>query len=195
MICFNPYNIDIVNLISYYNSYNKLQVSYMPEEVVTIVKIPLSEIEETLREKHILPTRLADAHIEGDSLVLSFKDADSEMAMDSVNLEAKPISPFTQNPQRKRRLRKKRNRMKTRGWEVVARITNSKGQKCSIYKPFVDALQNQKLTVEEQKKKVESILRANRNKPSEESIQYFLDNTLEYLKENSSRENVSNNEP
>ena len=76
--------------------------------------------------------------------------------------------------------------MKTRGWAVVGRITNSKGQKCSIYKPFVDALQSQKLTIEEQKKKVESILKANRNKPSEESIQYFLENTLEYLKMNSS---------
>ena len=72
--------------------------------------------------------------------------------------------------------------MKTRGWEVVARITNSKGQNCAIYKPFVDALQNQKLPIDEQKKLVEGILRSNRNRPSETSIQYFLENTLEYLK-------------
>jgi hypothetical protein len=72
--------------------------------------------------------------------------------------------------------------MKTRGWVPVGRIVNSKGQKCTIYKPFVDALQNQELTPEEQRKKVESILRANRNRPSEESVEYFLDNTLEYLK-------------
>ena len=71
--------------------------------------------------------------------------------------------------------------MKTRGWEVVARITNSKGQKCAIYKPFVDALQDTKLSVEDQKKLVKRILRANRNKPSESSIQYFHENTLEYL--------------
>jgi hypothetical protein len=150
----------------------------MPEEVLTIVKIPLSEIEESLREKHTLPSKLADAHIEGDNLVLSFKDTELETLDEE---EKQPISSFMQNPQRKRRLRKKRNRMKTRGWAVVGRITNSKGQKCSIYKPFVDALQNQQLTVEEQKEKVESILKSNRNKPSEESIQYFLDNTLEYL--------------
>ena len=72
--------------------------------------------------------------------------------------------------------------MKTREWEI-GRITNSKGQKCSIYKPFVDALQNPNLTNEEQKKVVEEILRSNRNRPSETSIQYFLENTLEYLKE------------
>jgi len=71
--------------------------------------------------------------------------------------------------------------MKTRGWKVVARLTNSKGQKCAIYKPFVDALQDTKLTVEDQKKTVERILRANRNRPSESSVKYFLENTLEYL--------------
>jgi hypothetical protein len=71
--------------------------------------------------------------------------------------------------------------MKTRGWQIVARITNSKGQKCTIYKPFVDALQDPKLAIEEQKKLVEKILRSNRNRPSEASIQYFLENTLEYL--------------
>lgn len=72
--------------------------------------------------------------------------------------------------------------MKTRGWEVVARITNSKGQKCTIYKPFVAALQDPDLSLDEQRKRVEAILRANRNRPSENSIMYFLDNTLEYLK-------------
>jgi hypothetical protein len=72
--------------------------------------------------------------------------------------------------------------MKTRGWQVVARTTNSKGQKCSIYKPFVDALKNTELPLDERKKIVEGILRSNRNRPSEESIQYFLENTLEYLK-------------
>ena len=71
--------------------------------------------------------------------------------------------------------------MKTRGWEVVARFTNSKGQYCAVYKPFVEALQDPKLTFDERKKVVERILRSNRNRPSETSIQYFLENTLEYL--------------
>jgi hypothetical protein len=154
----------------------------MPEEVLTIVKIPLSEIEESLRDKHKLPSKLTNVHIEGDNLVLSFSEDESE---EMANEEKLAILPLAQNKERKRRSRKKRNRMKTRGWDVVGRITNSKGLKCSIYKPFVDALQKQELNIEEQRKKVESILKSNRNKPSEESIQYFLENTLEYLTENS----------
>ncbi|MGA3290870.1 MAG: hypothetical protein ABSD42_11600 [Candidatus Bathyarchaeia archaeon] len=151
----------------------------MPEEVLTIVKIPLSEIEESIREKHTLPSKLTDVHIEGDNLVLSF----TEEEPDTLEREEKqPVSPIIQDSQRKRRPRKKRNRMKTRGWNVAARITNSRGQKCTIYKPFVDALQDSKLSLEEQRKKVEEIIRANRNKPSEESINYFLENTLEYLR-------------
>jgi hypothetical protein len=155
----------------------------MPEEIITIVKIPLSEIEETVRIKHSLPSKLTDARIEGDSLVLSF-----------VEEKATESESWGQNPQniRKRRHRKKRNRMKTRGWAVVARITNSKGQKCSIYKPFVDALQGQQLTGEEQRRKAELILRANKNKPSEGSIQYFLENTLEYLQNRTSPGNQEN---
>jgi len=143
----------------------------MPEEVLTIVKIPLSEIAESVKSKHTLPSKLTEARIEGDNLILSFTE-------ETMNMEESPS-----HSHRKRRARRKRNRMKTRGWEPVGRIVNSKGQKCTIYKPFVDALQNQQLTPEEQRKKVESVLRANRNRPSEESIQYFLNNTLEYLRE------------
>jgi hypothetical protein len=72
--------------------------------------------------------------------------------------------------------------MKTRGWDVVGRMTNSKGQQCTIYKPFVDALRAPGLSYETQKAAVEKILKSNRNKPSETSIQYFLENTLEYLR-------------
>lgn len=148
----------------------------MPEEVLTIVKIPLSEIAESCRSKHTLPSKLAEARIEGDSLILSFTEETADME------ESPTMSSTVQNSHRKRRSRRKRNRMKTRGWAPVGRIVNSKGQKCTIYKPFVDALQNQQLTPEDQRKKVESILRANRNRPSEESVEYFLSNTLEYLK-------------
>ena len=150
----------------------------MPEEILTIVKIPLSEIAESIKEKHVLPSKLTDARIEGDSLILSFAESDIESVEKE---EAVSVLSAVEQHQRKRKTRKKRNRMKTRGWAVVDRITNSKGQQCSIYKPFVDALQNQQLTFEEQKKKVELILKANRNRPSEASIKYFLENTLEYL--------------
>ncbi|MCW3999906.1 MAG: hypothetical protein NWE93_06680 [Candidatus Bathyarchaeota archaeon] len=149
----------------------------MPEEVLTIVKIPLSEIEENIRNKHTLPSKLVEARIDGENLILSFSEEPTSQEFEVEQSSVKKI--FSQ---KMRRSRKKRNRMKTRGWIVVARFTNSKGQQCSIYKPFVDALNDRQLNADEQRKKVETILRANRNKPSDESIRYFLDNTLEYLK-------------
>jgi hypothetical protein len=147
----------------------------MPE-VVTLVRIPIAEIENSIRAKHVLPKVLTDVHLEGDTLVLYFSDE----ARPNISAEEAPLSTY-KVVQRKRRAHRKRNRMRTRGWEKVANFINSKGQKCAIYKPFVDALNNQKLTAEEQRKLVERILRANRNKPSDISIRYFLENTLEYL--------------
>jgi hypothetical protein len=145
----------------------------MAEQVLTLVKIPIMDIEQWIRAKHVLPSILTEYRIENENLVLYFRE---EIPEDGPNSE----SSKTQS--RRRRSHKKRNRMKTRGWGVVAGITNSKGQNCAIYKPFVDALQDSKLTIEEQKKLVEGILRSNRNKPSEASIQYFLENTLEYIR-------------
>lgn len=149
----------------------------MPEEIVTVVKIPLSEIEQSIRDKHLLPTRMVDAKIEGQSLVLHFTEAE-EAVTETPKKETENVAPSLQ---KQRRQRKKRNRMKTRGWAVVGRITNSKGQPCSIYKPFVDALQAP-MSYEERRKKVELILKSNRNKPSDESVNYFLENTMEFLK-------------
>ena len=145
----------------------------MVEQVITLVKIPIEEIEEWIRTKHVLPSVLSEFRLEENNLVLYFHEDEP--------VEKELSTRFPETRTRRRRARKKRNRMKTRGWEVVARITNSKGQKCAIYKPFVDALQDTKLSVEDQKKLVKRILRANRNKPSESSIQYFHENTLEYL--------------
>jgi len=143
-------------------------------QVITLVKIPLTEIEDWIRSKHDLPPILTDFRIEENALILTFGEAESSLRDGDMPLHTGRI--------RKRRAHRKRNRMKTRGWEVVARITNSKGQKCTIYKPFYDALKNPRLTTEEQKEIVERILKLNKNRPSEASIQYFLDNTLEYLR-------------
>lgn len=155
----------------------------MPEEVFTLVRIPISEIEEWIRSKHNLPKVLSDFRIDGDNFVLCFSE---EPIFDGQLVSLAP----KESRLRRRRSHRKRNRMKTRGWQVAGRITNSKGQECTIYKPFVDALQDTKLTVEEQKKLVERILRSNRNKPSEASIQYFLKNTLEYLQNEATQEQL-----
>jgi len=146
----------------------------MNESVITLVKIPITEIEAWIRARHDLPSVLSEFRIEDNSLVLYFYDKEGIFQERETQLP--------KNPAPKRRIQKKRNRMKTRGWNTVARITNSKDQKCTIYEPFVKALQNPTLTLEEQKKLVEEILRTNKNKPSEDSIRYYLENTLEYLK-------------
>jgi hypothetical protein len=146
----------------------------MREEVLTVVKIPISEIEEMIRAKHVLPKLLADVSVEDNMLLLSFSDESA--------FEKKEDSPSQSGlVRKKRRSRRRRNRMRTRGWEIAGRMNNSKGQKCAIYKPFVDALRDPKLGLEEQKAAVVRILKSNRNKPSETSVQYFLGNTLEYL--------------
>jgi hypothetical protein len=122
-----------------------------------------------------LPEILTDVQIEGDSLVFYFREKPDERNVGESS--KKPNIKM----RKRRRIRRRRNRMKTRGWRVVAHIQNSKGQKCAIYEPFIDALK-QPLPYEEQKLLVAKILRSNGNRPSESSIRYFLDNTLEYLK-------------
>lgn len=144
-------------------------------QVLTLVKIPLAEVEEWVRNKHNLPSVMYDSRIEDKELVLYFREEEHFPSTDS------PVLSTTASPARIRRARKKRNRMRTRGWAIVGRITNSKGLTCSVYKPFVDALKDPNLDVEQQRKITESILRSNKNKPSEASVQYYLDNTLEYL--------------
>jgi superfamily II RNA helicase len=145
----------------------------MIEQAYKIVKIPITEIEAWLREKYSLPSSLTDIRLEDKTLIISFTEKENPLKEVDSHQPNKTTS--------KRRSSKKRNRMKTRGWLTVARINNSKGQQCTIYKPFVDALEKPNLTHEEQKQLVEKILRSNKNKPSEESIQYYLENTLKYL--------------
>jgi hypothetical protein len=147
----------------------------MPEEVLTLVKIPITEIEKSLRAKHILPKALIDFRIDGDALILYFRN-EPESRKEGTLVSSYDVV------RRKRRAHRKRNRMKTRGWEKVASFVNSKGQPCTIYKPFVDALRDSRLTFEGQKALVARILKSNRNKPSAASVQYFLENTLEYLR-------------
>jgi len=145
----------------------------MTTKIHMLVRVPLSEVEEWIRSRYTLPEILNDFRIEGENLVLCFKESRESEDMSDITLQnKKPI---------RRRSRRKRNRMKTRGWEIIDRMTNSKGQKCAIYKPFVDVLQNPSLSREGQREVVKKILRKNRNRPSETSIQYFLENTLEYL--------------
>jgi hypothetical protein len=149
----------------------------MGEEVVTFVRIPISEIEQMIRAKHALPRSMIDVRLEPDSLILYFSEKEKPNPSDVVSI-ASP--PNTIPKKRRRRARRRRNRTRTRGWEIVERITNKKGQACAIYKPFVEAL-SRPLPPADQRTAVMKILRSNGNRPSEATTSYFLENTLEYL--------------
>jgi hypothetical protein len=150
----------------------------MGEEVITFVRIPISDIERMVRSKHNLPNSMVDVRIEADTLLLYFTDKDKTDSSASTSISFS--SAKTSEKRRRRRARHRRNRMKTRGWDIVARTVNRRGQACTIYKPFVDAL-SQSLPTEEQKAAVTRILKSNGNRPSGASVNYFLENTLEYL--------------
>jgi hypothetical protein len=150
----------------------------MSEEVLTLVKIPLSQIEQSVRLKHSLPDALVDVRLEADSLVLYFAERPRDQSSEAFARTSEVIQT-----RRRRRARRKRNRMKTRGWEILGSMVNSKGQTCTIYRPFVEALK-QPMSEANQRLAVARILRSNHNRPSESSIDYFLENTLEYLKKN-----------
>ena len=67
---------------------------------------------------------------------------------------------------------------------MIAKITNSNGLVANIYEPLMKALEGREITKSEQRKIVRQLLIANGNNPSEESVDYFMSNTLEYLAQN-----------
>ena len=169
----------------------------MPEEIVTLVRMSISELVEELRKRHRIQDPLGDVRLEEDSLTFYFlkptksvvgprTDAIGRQGS-TVTAEVSQIALDRDAPvvkgKRRRRARKKRNRMRTRGWPIVSKMKNIKGQTVVIYKPFVEALGSLNLSRTEMKGVVAKILRENGNRPSEASIDYFLENTLEYLKQ------------
>lgn len=148
---------------------------------------PLADIEQDVRRKFGVVTALLDASLEPDALVLTF--AGTHQARTSRSCETNPESgsdvnagSATDGPSRRRRSKKRvRQRTKTRGWDVVGKFVNSKGLRCTIYRPMYDALLGKKLRRREAYSVIREILLANGNNPKPSTIEYFLDNTLEYL--------------
>ena len=71
--------------------------------------------------------------------------------------------------------------MRTRGWAIVEKMTNSHGQTVTIYKPFVEALRGVKQTRRQMERTVAEVLKQNGNNPGPDSVRYYLENTIEYL--------------
>jgi hypothetical protein len=152
------------------------------EQVHLVVRKPLADIEEELRQKYGVRSTLTDVAIEQDALVFTFEGSKSAPPTRLAKSESDPAPvPDTTDLTRKRRKRRVRNRMKTRGWDVVAKFVNSRGQPCTIYRPFFDVLSTQKLKRREAYSAIRDILVANGNNPKPSSVEYFLNNTMEYL--------------
>jgi hypothetical protein len=151
----------------------------------------LAEIVQAIRDRHNIPGPFEEVRLDDDSLTFFFSRqgpihpaSDSAVPTDRITgavLEG--MAEPEPNRPRRRRARKRRNRMKTRGWPVAAKITNRRSQTAVIYKPFVDALSEEGISKREKRRRVGDILRANGNRPSASSIEYFLENTLEYLQQ------------
>lgn len=141
-----------------------------------LVKIPLEEIRSLVRQESGTDLTGVEPSIEGEFLVFVL----GARAREVTSTLAHP----SEQKRRRRRVRK-RNRIKTRGWNIVGQITNSKGLIANIYEPFVLALQEAPIPRSEQRKLVRQIMIRNGNRPSEKSVDYFLENTLEFLRKKS----------
>ena len=72
----------------------------------------------------------------------------------------------------------------------MAKFVNSRGQRTTIYRPILDAIAGKGLSRRKAHAAVRAILVANGNSPKPTTVEYFLQNTLEYVAQQSAR-NVS----
>ena len=145
------------------------------EQFQIVVRKPLSDIETELRSRYQIEGHPLDStYIEDGAVVFVFGDP------------SRAGGPAGATPRQKRagrRRRGRRNRTKTRGWKPVATVTNSLGQRVRIYDVFTEALKDKQLNRSDQRKVVENLIRANGNVPTRDQVDYFLGNTLEYLRQ------------
>ena len=143
-------------------------------------------VEEEIRRIHGIKTPLADVSVDDTFLTFVFAGSKSE-PLGPSKLRGSPHDDLvelerTSEPHAQRRRRRKRSRIRTAGWEVIAKFTNSKGLRCNIYKPIYEALSNPDLGEREAALAVREVIKKNRNpNPASASVQYFLQNTLEYI--------------
>src|SRR5436309_1123307 len=114
-----------------------------------------------LRKKHHISETFTEVRLEDDFLAFYFVRPSGSMdeSRETQNVTG-TVSVIRNATAKRRRARKRRNRMKTRGWPVVGKITNKRGQTAVIYKPLADVLSEQGLSKREQRESVERILRA-----------------------------------
>lgn len=144
------------------------------EQFQIVVRKPLTDIEAELRVRYKIGGHpLTSSFVEDGSIVFVFG---------SGGVESPPAGAAAKAAGPGRRRKSKRRRTRTRGWKPVATFVNSLGQRVRIYDVFVEALRGQRLSRTEQRRKVDAIIRSNDNQPSRDQVDYFLGNTLEYLR-------------
>jgi len=150
------------------------------EEIQIVVRKSLSDLEAELRSRYKIEDHpLESSFIEDGAVVFVFGDRGLKQRSSGGSLQ----------PRRGPRRRKgRRNRTRTRGWKPLATVTNSLGQRVRIYDVFVNALKDKNLGRVEQRKVVENLIRANGNDPARDQVDYFLSNTLEYLRQGPSKQ-------
>lgn len=176
----------------------------MKGEVVTVVRLPIFEIAGVVADQNNITVPLASYKLEKDLLILSFAKSSGEpgesqssgsMVVPGVDgTDSMELGTVNSNvrPNRRSLKRKRRHRMKTRGWEVVGIIKNSYGQSARVYRPFVDALSQKGLTMAQKRSITAKILRGNGNRPTDSSIEYYLMNTIEFLNQAAKKGETAN---
>ena len=143
-----------------------------------VFKVPVDELRILLQNQYNVDLSGVSPYLDGEFIVFSI-----QMGSEYTSFTAIPETESTveQKKSRSRKRLRKRNRIKTRGWKVLGQITNSRGLKANVYEPFVEALRDLEITRSEQKKIVRQIMIGNGNNPTDESVEYHLDNTLEFI--------------
>jgi hypothetical protein len=167
--------------------------------VSTVVRIPIEPMVKEIAETHAISLPLESVDVEGEELVFSFASGEgkpphgAELATtvteSSTTGAAEPDGPLAASAQdrrkagtaRRRRRSSQRNRMRTRGWNVVTKMENSHGQTVTVYEPFVKALKGNKDPRRKKERIVRELLESNGNQPGPESVRYYLENTLAFL--------------
>lgn len=155
-----------------------------------MISVKLEELANELSKRNSVRGALVDVRLERDTLYIYLKPLDRESGEKASEVPETSALAGTEAQTtlvskasiRRHRGRRARNRMRTRGWDVVGQVTNKYGQKANVYEPFVEALKDTTLSRTEQRSLVSKILRSNGNTPSADSVDYFLENTLEYLR-------------
>ncbi len=153
-----------------------------------VFRIPLEDLRDVIHAQYGVSTTNLEASLEKDFVVFTYElDSISREALSSTSADISIAN--TSKHSRKRR--RKRNRIKTRGWKVIGKITNSNGLLANIYEPLVNNLKDRDITRTEQRKLVRNLMVSNGNNPSGESVDYFLNNTLEFIAQTRSRQEVN----